>query len=308
MNKKAEAVQQNDLEAVKAIQKKFKKHVKHSKYQYGAMVDSKFREGNPKSAWSGLKLITGFETGSKGKGVSLEDNVSIFVEKLNDFYCRFDCKDHSNGLLQCQQNLRSNVSDRDKLVLQVENVRKVLQAIKLNKAAGPDGLKGMVIKTCSQQLAEVFHTIFQWSLNIFEVPRLWKCATIIPVPKITKPKVLNDFRPVVLTPIVMKCFEKLVKVILTQQTIEFLDSLQFAYLNNRSVEDAITCLLHTICQHLEQSGTYVRVLFVDFSSAFNTIVSYFLTEILHSGMDVNPSLCCWINNFMTNRTQRVRFG
>ena len=52
------------------------------------------------------------------------------------------------------------------------------------------------------------------------------------------------------------------------QTLE----LQFAYRANRSVDDPVNMALHFILQHLESSGTYARILFVDFSSAFNTII------------------------------------
>ncbi len=51
-----------------------------------------------------------------------------------------------------------------------------------------------------------------------------------------------------------------------------LDPLQFAYRSNRSTDDAIAFTLHTALSHLENKNTYVRMLFVDYSLAFNTIV------------------------------------
>ena len=51
-----------------------------------------------------------------------------------------------------------------------------------------------------------------------------------------------------------------------------LDPNQFAYRKNKSTEDAIAIVLHTLLEHLEQRNTYGRLLFVDFSSAFNTIL------------------------------------
>ncbi len=43
-------------------------------------------------------------------------------------------------------------------------------------------------------------------------------------------------------------------------------------LKNRSTDDAIAFTLRTALSHLENKNTYVRMLFVDYSSAFNTIV------------------------------------
>ncbi len=75
-----------------------------------------------------------------------------------------------------------------------------------------------------------------------------------------------------LTTVVRKSFEKLVLAYLKDITGPLLEPLQFAYRANRSVDDAVNMGLHYILEHLDKSGTYVRILFVDFSSAFNTII------------------------------------
>ncbi|KAK3550880.1 hypothetical protein QTP70_007508 [Hemibagrus guttatus] len=49
------------------------------------------------------------------------------------------------------------------------------------------------------------------------------------------------------------------------------------------------------------------MLFVDYSSAFNTIIpSTLTTKLQHLGL--SPSLCQWISNFLTDRPQAVRMG
>jgi hypothetical protein len=53
---------------------------------------------------------------------------------------------------------------------------------------------------------------------------------------------------------------------------ETLDPLQFQYRPNRSTEVSICIALHTALSHLDKRNTYVRMLFIDYSSAFNTIV------------------------------------
>ena len=52
--------------------------------------------------------------------------------------------------------------------------------------------------------------------------------------------------------------------------VDELDPFQFAYKASRGVEDASLSLLNMITQHLQKAKSYVRILFVDFSSAFNT--------------------------------------
>ena len=121
---------------------------------------------------------------------------------------------------------------------------------------------------CAYQLAEVFTDIFNQSLSLSSVPTCLKTSTIIPIPKQQKVTGLNDWRPIALTPIVSKCFESLVKGLICPILPPTLDPLQFAYRTNRNTEDAIAHVLHTALSHLEGSGTYVRMLFVDYSSSF----------------------------------------
>ncbi len=65
--------------------------------------------------------------------------------------------------------------------------------------------------------------------------------------------------------------------------------LQFAYRCNRSKDDAIAFTLHTALSHLENNNTYVRMLFVDYSLAFNTIVPATLVAKLQT-LGLNRSL------------------
>ncbi len=57
-----------------------------------------------------------------------------------------------------------------------------------------------------------------------------------------------------------------------------LDLLQFAYRPNRSTDDAISSTLQLALTHLENKDSYVRMLFINFSSAFNTIIPQQLNQ------------------------------
>ncbi|KAK1793032.1 hypothetical protein P4O66_001740 [Electrophorus voltai] len=106
----------------------------------------------------------------------------------------------------------------------------------------------------------------------------------------------------------MKCFEKLVRDFITSSLPASMDPLQFAYRHNLSTDDAIAHLLHTTLTHLDEGrGNYVKMLFVDYSSAFNTIMPSLLTTKLED-LGLHTSLCDWITNFLTDRPQSVRVG
>ena len=73
----------------------------------------------------------------------------------------------------------------------------------------------------------------------------------------------------------------------------------------RGVEDAIILLFHRSLSHLEKTGGSVRVMFFDFSSAFNTIQPALLRVKLE-GAGVDCHLAAWIIDYLTNRPQYVR--
>ncbi len=133
---------------------------------------------------------------------------------------------------------------------------------------------------------------------------LQKNQPLLPIPKKNK---ITCLRPVALTPIFSKCFEKLVREHICSVLPASLDPLQFAYHSNRSTDDAIAFTLHTALSHLENKNTYVRMLFVDYSLAFNTIVPATLVAKLQT-LGLNRSLCSWILDFLTGRSQVVRMG
>ena len=169
-------------------------------------------------------------------------------------------------------------------------MKRTLAAINTRKATGPDNIPGRALKDCAEELKDVLTDIFNTSLKQAIVPSCFKAATIIPVPKKTAPSCFNDYRPVALTPIIMKCFERLVMSQIKSILPPTLDPFQFAYRAKRSTEDAICSALHPALTHLEKRDSYVRMLFIDFSSAFNTIIPQQLIYKLDK-LGLSTSLC-----------------
>ncbi len=191
--------------------------------------------------------------------------------------------------------------------MSVADVTRSLRRVNIRKAAGPDSIPGRVLKTCAHQLAGVFTDIFNLSFSLSAVPQCFKTSTIVPIQKTPKASCLNDWRPVALTPIISKCFEKLIRDHICSVLPASLNPQQFAYRKNLSTEDAIAFTLHIALSHLDKRNIYVRMLFVDYSSAFNTIVPSKLVVKIQA-LGLNNSLCSWILDYLTGRRQEVRVG
>ena len=71
--------------------------------------------------------------------------------------------------------------------------------------------------------------------------------------------------------------------------------------------NAVNMGLYCILKHLDNTETYARIMFVDCSSMFNTIIAELLQDKL-SQLNVSSSICQWITDFLTKRTQHVNLG
>jgi len=162
-------------------------------------MEFQYRGSDTKRIWQGLRAITDYK-GSPG-GVSNTDPSQ--PDELNLFYARFD-RENSETTTKMANHPKDYV-----LQLSESVVRRTFSRVKAGKAASPDRAHPRVFKTCADQLALVFADIFNASLQQSVVPVCFKETTIVPVPK-TKITGLDDYRPLALTPIAMKCLEKLV--------------------------------------------------------------------------------------------------
>ena len=99
-----------------------------------------------------------------------------------------------------------------------------------------------------------------------------------------------------LTPIIMKCLERLVMDHIRSNIDSNTDPQQYTYRRKRSTSDGVSSVIHTALTHLESRDSYLRLLFLDFSSAFNTIIPQTLAnKLLLVGL--TPSLCNWVLDF-----------
>ncbi len=277
--------------------------VRAAKRRYRERIESHFQLNDSRRMWQGLKTIC-----SSGNNSSAEVRADpLLAEELNTFYSRFECNG-GGATLPSSASGSSRQSSDHVFTLSEDEVRRELRRVNVRKAAGPDGITGRVLRSYADQLAGLFTSIFNESLATSVVPTSFKKSVIIPVPKNSKPSCLHDYRHVALTSTVMKVFERLLKKHICSSIPATLDPLQFAYRPNRSTDDAISQVMHSSLTHIDsKNGNYVRLLFIDYSSAFNTIIPTKLAVKL-SDLGLNTSLCDWIQDFLTARPQVVKVG
>jgi len=248
-----------------------------------------------------MKTLIG--SNDKAKRVVLDGFSSDkhLADEFNVFYSRFNNLDFDNEI----EGFRAITQAAPSITIDSKTVANIFKRTR-SKSPGPDKICGQLLRICADQLCNIFQCIFNLSLLQQRVPRSWKHSIIVPIAKCCPPKSLNDFRPVALTSLVMKSFEKIIKEAVLLQVGDQLDPLQFAYRSGRGVEDAVITLLHFIFSHLDREKTHARLLFVDFTSAFNTIQPLLLAKRLIADFNLDLNLVGWVLDFLTDRSQRVR--
>ena len=219
----------------------------------------------------------------------------VGMNEVNIGYYRAQQQELREQLLECECSF----------IISEQDVISALKKLNSHKSPGPDNVSAKVLKECAEGF--IYQHIFQRTIEEHTIPSIWKASIIVPVPKKSNPCVLNDYRPVALTSIAMKCLEKLVLRQIMVHTEAKLDEHQFAYRHGKSVEDAVLTLLHRIYKHVDQLNSYVRILFIDYSSAFNTIQPHIMIRKLLE-LNVPADICLWVLNFLSDRTQTVRIG
>ena len=158
------------------------------------------------------------------------------------------------------------------------------------------------LKGCSRELAPIVHNLFQQSLDMHTY-----CVVLMGIilycshSKMPLSSQNNEYR---LNSLVMKCLDRLLLGRVSMETSRFQDSHQHAYRRIKSTEDAIL-VHHDGKKHLDTPKTSVHVLFLDFSSAFNTIQPHTLPQKLRAVL-VNPSLPSGFGTFLQTEKCGIR--
>lgn len=302
LNEKRRIRHSGSTDQKKNLQKRIDKKITNSKKKYKEKIEGLFRTNKSKDAWKGVKALCGY----RKKQITPEpDDVVTYVNDMNSFFARFEQYDTSVERSEVLGVIRDKRDEQ--IEITNEAVMRELKRVRVSKATGPDGIPARAIKYCAEQLTPVLTQLFQDSIDQGEVPHLWKLTEIKPIAKTPFPNTFNDFRPVALTSNIMKCLENIVRNLLCDRMECFRDQMQFAYCRNRSVQDASLTFMNDISKHLDQRYSSIRILFIDFSSAFNTIQPHILLRKLLA-MGYNSNLLNWIFSFLAKRPQYTKIG
>ena len=177
-------------------------------------------------------------------------------------------------------------------------------------APGFDQLPYWFLKAAAPFIAEPLAHLFTISFQNGYVPQQWKTAIISPIPKVPQPNKEAEFRPISLTPILSRIFEKFVVrrdfyPLLSRSINVSLFSDQFAFRPTGSTTSALIYLLNTVT-NLLVDNPYVHIIALDFSKAFDSLGHPQLLSTLTS-LGLGDSAYNWLVNFLSDRGHVTKF-
>ena len=188
--------------------------------------------------------------------------------------------------------------------LSASRVKPILDNLDINKAQGPDAISGAVLKNCSETLAYPLSILFTLSYNTGYIPQEWKLANVVPVHKKDDKNKVTNYRPISLTSLVMKVFERILYDELLTRTIDKIDTRQHGFLRNRSCNSNLLLFTESIARSLhEKIGT--DVIYFDFAKAFDTVSHDLILNKLKSQYSIDGTLLKFFTEYLRNRKQRV---
>ena len=182
---------------------------------------------------------------------------------------------------------------------------KLLKNLKPGKAAGPDGLKPLLLKELGEEIAPILKIIYERSLQTGKLPADWTKANVMPVFKKGDKSLASNYRPISLTCILCKVLEH----ILASNIVKHLDEqglmydLQHGFRERRSCETQLIMLIEDLARNAS-AGRQTDIILLDFSKAFDKVNHSKLIWKLHQ-YGIRGHVLSWIRAFLGSRSQRV---
>ena len=148
--------------------------------------------------------------------------------------------------------------------------------------------------------------MFRWLVRLGSFPACWRQANVTPIPQGPRCSSVANYRPISITSVLSKVFERLVSVRFGRfrERSGVLPTTQFAYRKGLGTCDALLCVSHTLQSALE-SMQEARIVHIDFSAAFDKVNRLgHLYKLCSVG--IGGSVLSILTQYLSNRSQQVK--
>ena len=186
-------------------------------------------------------------------------------------------------------------------------VTEILSTLNPNKASGPNGIHGKLLKNCAISLSRPLSIIFNIIYNTGSIPSQWKQANIVPVFKKGDKKLVSNYRPISLTCLVSKVMERIIQQDMLIRTEHLLKSSQHGFTLKKSCVTNLVEMTNSLTLSLNEN-TDIDVIYFDFSKAFDMVNHDLILDKLKHQYKIEGRLLRFMVDYLQGRTQNVVIG
>ena len=194
-----------------------------------------------------------------------------------------------------------------KFTINLSTIRNFLKASDANKAPGPDGIHGKILKNCALSISYPLYLIFNKSFQTGFIPNDWKHANVVPVFKKGDKSLVENYRPISLTSLTMKIFEKCIRNELMSSCKHLIHDNQHGFMSLKSCNTQMIPFVDDLGMTI-QDQSRTDVIYFDFAKAFDTVNHDIILQKLKYQYNVDGTMLNFMRSYLQNRTQCVVIG
>lgn len=262
---------------------------------------------NPKKFWD----FVNSHRHSKGYPERIEydgkesSNEFEAAQMFNEFFATVFTDEDSNFSIGDFLQDR-NIVDEAIEEITTEEVLHELQSIDVTKGVGLDGIHPLLLKNCATSLANVICALLNKSIELGEVPTIWKKMKIIPIHKSGNRNLVRHYRPIAIPPNLAKIMDKIMTKRLNAKLESKISIHQHGFVKKRNTSTNLLELTQCVYDSFE-CNAQLDIFFADFSKAFDKVHhSKLITKLAELG--VGKRMLKWQWAFLTGRTQVTKVG
>ena len=287
-----------------------KKEIKKAKKKHEENIAKGCKE-DPSKFWKYVndrcKTNVGISS-LRDKDGNLKTSDKERADILNEFFTSVFLKEDMTNIPNMGEGSFSKGKIMSDIEITPESVEKKLNALKPNKAQGPDQIPPRVLKELSKELAVPLSILFKKSIEEGKIPEEWKFAEVTAIFKKGNKTDPGNYRPVSLTCICCKLLEQFIRDGIVEHMTEndLYNDGQHGFRKQRS---CITQLLEVYDELTEMidEGKNIDIIYLDFKKAFDSIPHERLLMKMKA-YGITGKTLEWVRDFLIGREQRVRVG
>lgn len=197
---------------------------------------------------------------------------------------------------------------KEEYYIGLDEISKLLSEVNVYKSVGPDQMHGKILKSLSKQyeFVQCIKLLFNTCVSTGKIPVIWKQARVTPIHKKGSKTDAKNYRPISLTSILCKTYEKIIREKIIAEIGSKITSLQHGFVKNKSCLSNLLKAADFINEKLSQNEP-VDLFYFDFQKAFDSVPhTKLMTKLENLGL--GGQLLAIIADFLSERTFCVTVG